>query len=151
MYNNGGIVNDLGTSMNWFSHGGFKKSPYLDIPGVSLSRPLIEHLVRARVLSLPNVVLLDNTPAKALRSSEDKHRVTGVMIEGKQGKEFTRLDADLVVDRMGRGSQTSKWLRGLGYAEVPTSEMKINVTYTTRLYKREPEDVRGRLWIACTR
>jgi hypothetical protein len=73
------------------------------------------------------------------------------MIEGKQGKEFTRLDADLVVDRMGRGSQTSKWLQGLGYAEVPTSEMKINVTYTTRLYKRYPEDVRGRLWIACTR
>jgi 2-polyprenyl-6-methoxyphenol hydroxylase-like FAD-dependent oxidoreductase len=150
MYNNGGVINDLGTSMNWFTHGGFKKSLFMDIRAVSLSRPLLEHLVRERVLSLPNVVLLDNTAAKALLSSDDKQRVTGVMIEGTQGKEFIRLDADLVVDCMGRGSQTSKWLKAMGYAEVPTSKVKINVTYTTRLYKRDPDDVRGRLWIACT-
>ena len=150
IYNNGGVVNDLGTSMNWFTHGGFKKSLFLGIKGVSLSRPLLEHLVRERVLSLPNVALIDNTAAKALLSSDDNQRVTGVMIEDKQGKELTRLDADLVIDCMGRGSQTSKWLKGMGYAVVPTSEVKINVTYTTRLYKRDPDDARGRMWIACT-
>jgi 2-polyprenyl-6-methoxyphenol hydroxylase-like FAD-dependent oxidoreductase len=150
IYNNGGVVNDFGTSMNWYTHGGFKKNLFLDIRGVSLSRPLLEHLVRERVLSLSNVTLIDNTTAKALLSSDDKQRVTGVMIEDTHGREFTRLDADLVVDCMGRGSQTSKWLKGMGYAEVPKTEVKINVTYTTRLYKRDPDDVRGRLWIACT-
>ena len=72
------------------------------------------------------------------------------MIEDKQGKEFSKLDADLVIDCMGRGSQTSKWLKVMGYAVVPISEVKINVTYTTRLYKRDPGDVRGSWWIACT-
>ena len=149
IYNNGGVINDLGTSMNWFTHGGFKKSLFLDIKGVSLSRPLLEHLVRERVLSLSNVTLLDNKRAKAL-SSVDKQRVTGVIIEDEHGMEFTRLDADLVIDCMGRGSQTSKWLKEMGYALVPTSEVKINVTYTTRLYKRNPDDARGSWWIACT-
>ncbi len=38
----------------------------------------------------------------------------------------------------------------MGYAVVPTSEVKINVTYTTRLDKRDPDDARGRMWIAFT-
>ncbi len=146
----GGVLNDFGTSMSWFTHGGFKKNIFLDIEGVSLSRPLLEHLVRERVLSLPNVALLDCTIAKALLSSDDNQKVTGVMIEGKQDMRFTKYNADLIVDCMGRGSKTPQWLKEMGYAEVPVDEMKINVTYTTRLYKRDPGDARGRWWIACT-
>jgi 2-polyprenyl-6-methoxyphenol hydroxylase-like FAD-dependent oxidoreductase len=148
--NTGGVVNDLGASMNWFTHGGFKKNVFLNIPGVSLSRPLLEHLIREKVLSLPNVTLLDNTTAKEFLSPADKERITGVMIEDKQRGELTGHDADLVVDCTGRGSQTPKWLKQMGYAEVPVSEVKIDVTYTTRMYKRDPEDVRGRWWMACT-
>jgi len=148
--NNGGVLNDFGTSMRWFTHGGFKKNVFLDIQGVSLSRPLLEHLVRERVLSLPNVTLLDNTTTKALLSSGDKQKVTGVFIEDKQDMQVTELDADLIVDCMGRGSRTPQWLKELGYPEVSINEVKINVTYTTRLYKRDPGDARGRWWIACT-
>ncbi|GAC1307075.1 MAG: FAD-binding monooxygenase [Mucilaginibacter sp.] len=148
--NNGGVVNDFGTSMSWFTHGGYKKNVFLDIQGVSLSRPLLEHLVRERVLSLPNVTLLDNTTAKAFLISDDRQKVTGVNIEDKQDKQFIEFGADLIVDCMGRGSRTPQWLKEIGYAEVPKEEVKINVTYTTRLYKRDPGDARGRLWIACT-
>lgn len=147
--NHGGFLNDFGTSMSWFTHGGFKKKVFLDIQGVSLSRPLLEHLVRERVLSLPNVTLLDHTAAKSLLSSGDRQKVTGVTIEDRQHK-CIELGADLVVDCMGRGSKTPRWLKELGYAEVPVNEVKIDVTYTTRLYKRDPGDARGRLWIACT-
>jgi 2-polyprenyl-6-methoxyphenol hydroxylase-like FAD-dependent oxidoreductase len=147
---NGGVINDLGTSMNWFTHGGFKKNVFLGITGISLSRPLLEHIVRERVLALPNVTLLDNTVAKEFLTSDDKQRVTGVLIDDKKNGEATRYDADLVIDCTGRGSQTPKWLKQIGYDEVPTTEVKIDVTYTTRVYKRDPEDVRGRWWIACT-
>lgn len=146
----GGVVNDFGASMNWFTHGGFKKNVFLDIKGISLTRPLLEHLVRERVLTLPNVTVLDNTAVKALRSSGDQQKVTGVVVEDKRNRQPTNLDADLVVDCTGRGSRTPQWLKEMGYAEVPVSEVKINVTYTTRLYKRDPEDARVRSWMACT-
>ena len=92
---NGGIVADFGDSMNWFAYGGFKKKVFMGLKAVSLSRPLLEHLVRERVLSLANVRLLDNTAAKALLTSDDKQRVTGVVAENKQ---TSMLTADLVVD-----------------------------------------------------
>ncbi len=147
---NGGVINDLGTSMNWFTHGGFKKNVFMGIRGVSLSRPLLEHLVREKVLCLPNVMLLDNTVAKSLISPDDRKSVTGVIIEDKRDSTYTSYNADLVVDCTGRGSQTPNWLKQMGYPEVPISKVKIDVTYTTRLYKRDPEDIRGRWWIACT-
>ncbi len=147
---NGGVLNDFGTSMNWFTHGGFKKNVFLDIQGVSLSRPLLEHLVREHVLAVPNITILDNRTAKALLSSDDQQKVTGVMVEDKSDGSLTRLDADLVVDCTGRGSRTSEWLKEMGYAEVPVSKVKINVTYTTRLYKRDPNDARTGSWMACT-
>jgi len=148
--NNGGVTNDLGLSMNWYTHGGYKKNVFMGITGISLSRPLLEHIVRERVLAMPNITLIDNTPAKAFLSSSDKQHVTGVLVDDKQSGETKIYEADLVIDCTGRGSQTPKWLKQLGYDEVPVTEVKIDVTYTTRVYKRNPEDERGRWWIACT-
>ena len=148
--NSGGVANDFGNSMNWFTHGGFKKNVFLNIQGISLSRPLLEHLVRERVLALPNVALLDNTTAKGFLYSDDKRKVTGVAIESKQDGQVTKLGADIVIDCTGRGSRTPQWLTEMGYAEVPVSQVKIDVTYTTRLYKRDPADARSRTWMACT-
>jgi 2-polyprenyl-6-methoxyphenol hydroxylase-like FAD-dependent oxidoreductase len=147
---NGGVVNDFGASMNWFTHGGFKKNVFLNINGVSLSRPLLDHLVRERVLALSNVRLLDNTTVKAFLTSDDKQKVVGILMEEKQKMQVTSLAADLVVDCTGRGSRTPQWLKEMGYEEVPIDEVKINVTYTTRLYKRNPQDIRVRSWMACT-
>lgn len=148
--NHGGVVNDFGASMNWFTHGGFKKKVFLNINGVSLSRPLLEHLVRERVLALPNVTLRDHTAVKAFQSTGDKQKITGVVVEDKGDMQFTGLDADLVIDCTGRGSRTPQWLKEMGYAEVPVSEVKINVVYSTRLYKRDPGDARVRSWMAYT-
>lgn len=144
----GGIVNDFGTAMNWFSHGGFKKNVHLGIQGVSLSRSLLEHLVRERVLALPNVRLLDKTTVSRLDFSEDLTQVKGVVIHKINGDMI--LGADLVVDCTGRGSRMPQWLMDAGYDEVPVNKVKIDVTYTTRVYKRAKDDAMGRNWIACT-
>jgi 2-polyprenyl-6-methoxyphenol hydroxylase-like FAD-dependent oxidoreductase len=150
IHDHGGVVNDFGTSMNWYTHGGFKKNVFLGIPGVSLSRPLLEYLVRERVLSVPNIMLIDNTTVKDYLYQPDQQKISGVIVEGKEGMLPGNIEADLVVDCSGRGSRTPQWLKEMGYGEVPVDEVKINVTYTTRLYQRDPDDFRSRTWMACT-
>jgi len=145
---NGAKVFDFAASMNWYCYGGFRKSFHIDIKSVSISRPLLEHIIRERVLALSNVRLVDNTTAKHL--TIDKQKITGVVIEEKVSGRTESLSADLIIDCTGRGSRTPQWLKELGYAEIEVSEVKVNVGYTTRLYKRDPADPRGENWIAYT-
>lgn len=146
----GAKVVDFAESMNWYSHGGYKKTFVLGIDGVSISRPLLEHLVRERVLALFNIRLLHNTTVKQLKASADQQKTTGVVTEDKSTGQITTLDTDLLVDAMGRGSHTPQWLKEMGYEEIQVSEVKINVGYTTRLYKRDPDDARGKKWMIST-
>ena len=145
----GGKVLDFGESMNWYCYGGFRKSFHIDIKTVSISRPLLEHIIRERVLGISNVRLVDNTTAKHLIAG-DKHKITGVVIEEKVSGRTESLSADLIIDNTGRGSRAPQWLKELGYAETEVSEVKVNVGYTTRMYKRDPGDPLGKKWIAYT-
>lgn len=145
----GAKVFDFAESMNWFCYGGFRKSFPIDIKTVSISRPLLEHIIRERVLALSNVKLVDNTIAKHL-TTDDKQKVTGVVTEEKVSGRTESIPADLIIDSTGRGSRALQWLRELGYAEIEVSEVKVNVGYTTRMYKRDPGDPRGEKWTAYT-
>ena len=55
-----------------------------------------------------------------------------------------------MVDCTGRGSRTPQWLAELGYATPGESEVKVNVGYATRLYRRDPNDPRSKEWILVT-
>lgn len=146
----GAKVLDFANSMNWFCYGAFRKSFCIGIKGVLVSRPVLEHIIRERVLALPNVHLVDNTTAKNLIATKDKQKITGVVLEEKNTGQVQSPTADLVIDATGRGSRTPQWLKEMGYEEAKVSEVRINVGYTTRLYKRDPEDPRGEKWIVCT-
>ena len=145
----GAKVFDFAESMNWYCYGGFRKSFPIDIKSVFISRPLLEHIIRERVLGLSNVRLVDNTTAKHL-TTDDKQKVTGVVTEEKLSGRTQSLSADLIIDSTGRGSRAPQWLKELGYEEIEVSEVKVNVGYTTRMYKRDPGDPRGKKWIAYT-
>lgn len=108
------------------------------------TRPLIEHVVRARVLALDRVALLDGWSARALTTSDDRTRVTGVRLQSETdpGEERT-LGADLVVDTTGRGSRSPRWLADLGCAPPEEERLKVDVHYTTRLFRRDPTDLGG--------
>lgn len=60
------------------------------------------------------------------------------------------LHADLVVDVTGRGSRSPKWLEELGFEAPSVSEVKVNVGYATRIYKRDPNDPRSTTWMLHT-
>lgn len=150
MIANGANIMDFAETMNWFSYGGFKKRFTFGINAVTVSRPMLEHVVRERVLALPNVRLEDNTTVKKLLTSPDHHQVLGVETENKVDGQVQQMLADLVIDVTGRGSRTPQWLKDIGFDAPEGSEVKVNVGYTTRLYKRDPDDSLGHDWMLYT-
>lgn len=147
----GVMMADFAESMNWYSYGGYRKRFHMGVMATTMSRPLLEALVRQRVLALPNVKLMDNCGVNQLLSTPDRQRVIGVRVEQRgEGNHLQDLHADLVVDCSGRGSRTPQWLAELGYDAPPVSEVKVNVGYATRLYRRLPSDPRGQMWTLIT-
>lgn len=148
-----GVLTDLSArgahligSPDWrFLMGGGRlalQDPDLQITGAT--RPLIEATVRDRVLALDGVELLDGWTARTLTTSEDRRRVTGVRVRSVADPDEVRtLDADLVVDTMGRGSPSPRWMADLGYAPPDEDRLTVGVHYVTRQFHRDPEDLDG--------
>jgi 2-polyprenyl-6-methoxyphenol hydroxylase-like FAD-dependent oxidoreductase len=101
------------------------------------SRPLIESVVRARVLGLPAVTTREDCDVVGLATS--KGRVSGARVRPRHagGSEQT-LEADLVVDATGRGSRTPRWLEQLGYSPAPVTSVPIGLGYASRTYRFVP-------------
>jgi hypothetical protein len=81
---------------------------------------------------------------QGLIPSDDKSTIRGVRARLGNGEEHTIL-ADLVVDASGRGSLSPAWLEGLGYARPEEERIEIGLGYTTRLYRRTPADLGGKV------
>jgi 2-polyprenyl-6-methoxyphenol hydroxylase-like FAD-dependent oxidoreductase len=91
------------------------------------SRVLIERVLRDKVRGLADVTIRERVTVTGLRT--DAGGVTGVDLAGGE-----HLDADLVVDAMGRGSSVGTWLAAAGWPEVETRTLDAKVTYTSRWY-----------------
>ena len=137
----GAIVGDMAERFRWFQYGRYKARFTSGFEGVFMSRPLLEQQVRRRVRGLPNVTTLDGTDVEALRWSDDRARVTGVVLRGQGDGPSITLEADLVVDATGRGSRVPAWLARAGYARPEERTVKIDIGYATRTYRRLPGDL----------
>ncbi|MBL8093467.1 MAG: FAD-dependent monooxygenase [Anaerolineales bacterium] len=147
----GAIVEDLATGMNWYTYGGYRQRLSLGLNSSLMSRPLLESLIRARTLALPNLTLIDACAVLDLTASPDRSRVTGARLERRSEPEGSQtLEADLVVDCTGRGSRAPQWLSALGYTAPRESIVRVDVGYATRLYKRQPGDALGSAWTLVT-
>lgn len=119
---------------------------------ISPTRPLLEWLVRRRVLANPRIEVVQGTETVGLVG--DASRVRGVLLRERGaaavavGREPQRLAADLVVDASGRGSKAADWLTAIG-AEPPVEEtLETGLAYATRFYRADEDgsgdsDVRG--------
>jgi 2-polyprenyl-6-methoxyphenol hydroxylase-like FAD-dependent oxidoreductase len=135
----GSVPVDMGADVHWFQMGGWKTNLQSGITGYGQTRPLLEQKIRARVATLPNVRILDQCEVSSLEASADGSRITGVRIMHRDGSRTgERLSAQLVVDASGRGSHTPQWLKELGYPEVEEAVIKMEVGYTTRIYRQPP-------------
>ncbi|ALG10758.1 FAD-dependent oxidoreductase [Kibdelosporangium phytohabitans] len=127
----GALTGDLGEH-RWFFAGREAAKAVTGMKYISATRPVLESFVRARVASLGNVKFLEQHDIVGLAATPDKSRITGARVHS--GSEAT-LDADLVVDATGRGSRTPAWLAELGYARPAEEQVKIDFSYTTRIYR----------------
>ncbi|GAA0628256.1 FAD-dependent monooxygenase [Streptomyces crystallinus] len=106
---------------------------------ISPTRPLLEWLVRRRVLANPRIEVVQGTETVGLVG--DASRVRGVLLRERGaaavavGREPQPLAADLVVDASGRSSKAADWLTALG-AEPPVEEtLETGLAYATRVYR----------------
>ncbi|MBE7529825.1 MAG: FAD-binding monooxygenase [Chloroflexi bacterium] len=151
LVNGGAVMGDFAEQMQWYTYGGYRQRFHMGVPATTMSRPLLESLIRERVLALPNMRMMDNCGVNQLLITPDGQRVTGVEVALRhEGNQLLEVLADLVVDCTGRGSRSPQWLVEMGFDAPPVSEVKVNVAYATRLYRRLPTDPRGTLWTLIT-
>ncbi len=142
----GALATDILQQLHWFANGGYLSKTKSELNGLFVSRPLLEAWIRQRLLLLPNVQALENCDVLGLVTTADPVQVTGVrFIQRNEGNTEEILKADLVVDTTGRNSRTPMWLEALGYEKPLEEKVKVNVCYTTRMYRRQPEHLQGDL------
>jgi 2-polyprenyl-6-methoxyphenol hydroxylase-like FAD-dependent oxidoreductase len=140
----GALSGDLQAETRWYNRGLRLCQGPSDLRALAVSRPLLEGYVRDRVWALPNVRLLDRCDVAGLATTPDGRRVRGVrVLRRADGSAEEVLEADLVVDATGRGSRSPVWLEELGYPRPAEEELRIDVAYASRVYRRRPDHLDG--------
>ena len=143
MVSKGVSSGDTVDNILWFNQGVYLRNTPSKLVGLGISRPMLENNVRRRLLQHSNVRLQQR--CEALEPTGTGQRVTGVRARFRIGEKDTHtLDADLVIDASGRGSTSPAWLSALGYQAPREQQIKINVGYTTRQYRRLPHHLHGK-------
>lgn len=139
----GAMPGDLTGDFLWYQYGGWKLRSNCGLEGIVVSRPHLERKVRGRVLALPKVALLQGHDGEEPVFDPGTRRVTGLRVRNHSTGATSTLDADLVVDALGRGSSSPKWLASWGYGEVTETNVPIEVGYATGVFERRPGDLYG--------
>jgi len=142
----GAVPGDISDRILWFNHGFYLCNAPSDLSGLAVSRPMLEGGVRRRILQFSNVRIRQR--CDVLQPVRDSHRdrVTGVRVVARDSSDGAEtISADLVVDASGRGSRSPAWLDALGYAKPREEQIQVSIAYKTRLYRRRPEDLRGKM------
>jgi 2-polyprenyl-6-methoxyphenol hydroxylase-like FAD-dependent oxidoreductase len=102
----------------------------LDMTVYSMSRPLLESVIRAHVQALGNVELRDCCKARRFVSAEKGCSVTGVIYEASGGLD-DQIPADLFIDATGHGHLTLQYLASLGLPPPQETVVGVDVGYAT--------------------
>ncbi len=102
------------------------------------SRPLLEWLVRQRLQAMSNVTILDGHDVAEFKSTADRNRVTGVRVVNRDNGAERELMADVVMDAMGRGTNTPALLESLGYGRPAEDHIVMQTTYVSQLLRIAP-------------
>ncbi len=128
----GAIVNRFGIEFfirDWL--GWFPKRD-LDLPSVTLTRPLLEGTVRSLLARNPRVTIRDGVTVTGWKHAGKEIAVT---IAGDAPQSLT---ADFVVDATGRSGQAREMLEANGYGPVEEIIVGIGEAYATALFEIPP-------------
>jgi len=117
---------DSGT-MPWLGEYGWLPTWLPAFELISVTRPLLEHLTRERLLERGGVTLHEGVRATGLRRSE-----SGWQVSTENGGVFA---ADRVIDASGRSSRLPHWLGELGVRVGEPDQVDAHLGYACRLYR----------------
>ncbi|HKU41634.1 MAG TPA: hypothetical protein VJR89_25930 [Polyangiales bacterium] len=144
----GAVDIEISRELRFFNEGQPIQHVASDLKSLLASRALIEGQLRERVRALPNVTIQDRCEVLSLVCT--RGQVRGVRVAARDDSTPAQMiGADLVVDAMGRGSRLGGWLLGLGYARAPEERVRIELSYTSCLYRRRPGQARGYKGVVC--
>ncbi|MFI5783786.1 NAD(P)/FAD-dependent oxidoreductase [Nocardia sp. NPDC051570] len=142
----GGQRIDVGRDLTLVSRHGVGLRFPSDLEVIGASRPLIEAVIRERVVALPRVRLRDHHHAAELIGTS--RHVNAVRVQDRTTGQLEDVPAALVVEAGGRGSALSTWFTQLGCPTVPETIVDAHVGYATRIYRRNTQGPQ-RDWQAC--
>lgn len=125
--NSGVLPHDPGETL-YGSKFGYFTIFKTDMLVLKSTRIALETILRAKARQLPGVEMLEWHTVKGLRVADG--RVTGVDVVDADGQMST-IDADLVVDSSGRGSNAPAWLEALGYPRPEETLVNAHWSYVT--------------------
>jgi 2-polyprenyl-6-methoxyphenol hydroxylase-like FAD-dependent oxidoreductase len=99
----------------------------------SMSRPLIERVVRECVQQRSNITLRQRYRVRDLVASADGAAVTAVRYENAVGNAET-LHADLIIDASGRGGLTLGFLEAIGQPQPEETLIGVDIGYATAIF-----------------
>ena len=139
----GALRGDITGDFLWYQYGAWKLRANSGLEGIVVSRPHLERKVRERVFALPNLTLLQGHVGEEPIFDPGSGRVTGLRVKNLSTDATAALEADLVVDALGRGSPSPKWLAAWGCGEVEVTSVVIDIGYGTAVFERRPGDLYG--------
>ena len=133
----GAVAGDIVEESRWFHEGACLARFKSGLNGLLMTRPLLEGMVRKRLLALPNIEARPGFQVEGLVVSDDRKRVTGITDAS------TEMQADLVIDATGRGSSSPQWLESIGYPKPVEERVEVALAYTTRFFRRRRSQLNG--------
>ncbi|MGP4090808.1 NAD(P)/FAD-dependent oxidoreductase [Streptomyces sp. KR55] len=139
-----GITDDLvsggarlgkGPAIQFYVDGALK-APVDDAQMIGATRPFLERSVRKHVGSLPGVRFVTGRASGLLLPH---NRVRGVRFRSEGDGATHELEADLVVDAMGRSSRLGSWLEQAGWPAPSLERMRVDLGYATASFRRNGE------------
>ena len=132
-----------GGAMPWLGEFGWAPTWLPSYEMVSVTRPLLEHVVRTRVEALPGVRIVEDVRATALHRSRGGWRVAV--------EDADPIEVDVVIDASGRSSRLPHWLADLGVQVPEPDVVDAHLGYACRLYRaRGPAPLSTGLVISAT-
>lgn len=105
------------------------------IPIRTCTRADVEHLLLRNARRFEAITLLDGCKVEGLLGRE---RARGVRVT--EGGATREIEADLVVDAMGRGSPSARWLEDAGFSRVEEVTVNAGVVYASAWFE-PPDDI----------
>jgi 2-polyprenyl-6-methoxyphenol hydroxylase-like FAD-dependent oxidoreductase len=132
---------DFAEGLAWYHQGVWKLREEIGLRSYWMSRPFLESRIRERVRQISNVQFTDQVTVSGLMASDDRSAVQGVRLtQSDDGNGEVTMEADLVIDAAGRGSQSPGWLESLGYERPKESTVEVDLSYSSRMFERPTEN-----------